>query len=195
MSTTPIPYVRIKKNHFFDGEKTSTFVELKGLYQSLKIDYPKFHKMDSLSQLALVMIHALVKKTEIDKNTILLFANSISSFNTDIKHQESIRPEAYFPSPATFVYTLPNISLGEVAIKYQLKNENLFLVCDHFSPTLYTKHAFIYFNDGAETALCLWLDDHKNNLDGFAFILTKSDVKSANITETQSKLNELYDNG
>ena len=71
------------------------------------------------------------------------------------------------------MYTLPNISLGEIAIKYQLKNENLFLVCDQFSPTLYTKHASIYFNEGAETALCLWLDDHDNDLDGFAFLLKK----------------------
>lgn len=190
-----IPYIRIKGNYFYEEEKTSSFNELKELYKLLHIDYPKFHKMDTLSQLALVMTHALTQKTALDKNTIILSANSFSSFNTDVKHQNSIQKEAYFPSPATFVYTLPNISMGEIAIKYELKNENLFLVCEQFSPNLYTKHASIYLNEGAETALCFWLDDHPSNLDGFVFLLKKSDLLAENVLKTESKLNELYNNG
>lgn len=195
MSSLQINHIRLKGNQFFDGVKITEFQELKELYKSLSIDYPKFHKMDKLSQMAMIMTHSLSLLEPLEKDTLLLFANSISSFNTDVKHQQSIQPEAYFPSPANFVYTLPNISLGEIAIKYQLKNENLFLVCNQFSSTLFTKHTSIYFNEGAETALCLWIDDHDNDLDGFAFLLKKNDLTKYSIAEIESKLNELYTNG
>ena len=38
--------------------------------------------------------------------------------------------ESYYPSPAVFVYTLPNICIGEISIKYKLYSENSFFIFD-----------------------------------------------------------------
>ena len=38
----------------------------------------------------------------------------------------SIQPENYFPSPSLFVYTLPNIVTGEIAIRHHLHGETSF---------------------------------------------------------------------
>ena len=58
--------------------------------------------------------------------TAIVFANRSSSLDTDFKYQESINSqENYFPSPAVFVYTLPNICVGEISIKHQLKKLEL----------------------------------------------------------------------
>src|SRR5690606_41290579 len=84
--------------------------------------------MDALSKLAF-MASEMVLRDEENKNTALVFANRSSSLDTDMKYQESISSaENYFPSPAVFVYTLPNICLGEISIRHQLQTENAFLV-------------------------------------------------------------------
>ena len=46
------------------------------------------------------------------------------SLADDKKHQSTIASaESYFPSPAVFVYTLPNIVTGEVAIRHKIYGE------------------------------------------------------------------------
>ncbi|MBX9448628.1 MAG: hypothetical protein KL787_02435 [Taibaiella sp.] len=63
--------------------------------------------------------------------TVLLcfFANQSSSLDTDIRHQNSIQdPGQFYPGPAIFVYTLPNIAIGEVSIRHQLQTESMFLI-------------------------------------------------------------------
>ena len=45
----------------------------------------------------------------------------------DRKYQETIQTQKnFFPSPAVFVYTLPNIVTGEVAIKHKTYGETAF---------------------------------------------------------------------
>ena len=61
----------------------------------------------------------------------MVFANSNSSLDVDIKHNASIADkEKYFPKPAVFVYTLPNIMLGELSIRHLLRGENIFFVSE-----------------------------------------------------------------
>jgi 3-oxoacyl-[acyl-carrier-protein] synthase-1 len=40
-------------------------------------------------------------------------------------------PDNYYPSPALFVYTLPNIVTGELAIRHRLYGETAFYVLDN----------------------------------------------------------------
>src|SRR6476469_9939473 len=91
------------------------------------IDYPKFYKMDNLSKLAFLGSELLLQKESPQSDIALIFANKSSSLDTDVKHNNSIADKKnYFPSPAVFVYTLPNICLGEISIRHQLKSENSF---------------------------------------------------------------------
>src|SRR5688572_4494681 len=113
-------FCTIQKNQIFlNGEIVfSTEHDLftafsKKAYQHFEINYPKFFKMDNLSKLAFLAAELLLKdnkKGGEENNTALVFANKSSSLDTDVKHQNSIADvDNYYPSPAVFVYTLPNI--------------------------------------------------------------------------------------
>jgi hypothetical protein len=61
----------------------------------------------------------------------IVLQNSSSSLKTDRNYQQSI---ATIASPALFVYTLPNIVMGEIAIKNNFKGENTFFVTSNSDP-------------------------------------------------------------
>lgn len=147
----------------------------KGLYQHMNLAYPKFFKMDRLSKLALLAAaHFLVE----GEDTALLFANRSSSLDTDVLHQESIEdPSAYFPSPAVFVYTLPNICLGEISIKYKLYSENSFFVFENYPLAAFRAYADLLIESGkAEAVLCGWVDVFKENYRAVLYKVVKSGV-------------------
>ena len=106
-------------------------------FKNLKTDYPKFYKMDNLCKLGFVAFEYLKKEIPdfetIDKSKCaLVFCTSASSLDTDLKHKQSIvDPENYFPAPAVFVYTLPNIVLGEIAIKNKIQGETICFVSEN----------------------------------------------------------------
>jgi 3-oxoacyl-(acyl-carrier-protein) synthase len=128
---------QIKKNSqiIFETPADATFREfIKSAYKNLDIDYPKFYKMDDLCKLAFIIFEYLVKdipdfENINKKKSALIFGNTTSSLDTDLKHQQSISDsENYFPSPAVFVYTLPNIMLGEIAIRHKIQGEMICFV-------------------------------------------------------------------
>lgn len=139
------------ENHFSDFAKSA--------YQHLEISYPKFHKMDALSKLAFLAAEVLLKENP-DPQTALVFANRSSSLDTDLKYQESINDrEQYFPSPAVFVYTLPNICTGEIAIRHQLLTENVFFVMENYDEQFLSAYAKILLDSGKATrVLCGWAE-------------------------------------
>jgi hypothetical protein len=106
----------------------------KQLYKKLDGNYPKFYKMDNLSKLTFLAGELLVRKfaagSNLPENTALIFANSMSTIDTDKNFVDTID---VVPSPAVFVYTLPNIALGELCIRYGWKGETLFLIQEQFN--------------------------------------------------------------
>lgn len=158
------------------AEDFSTFI--KNAYKFLKTDYSKFFKMDNLSKLAFLAANVLLKKenlNEEENNIALIFSNKASSLDTDRKHQAAIENDAeYFPSPAVFVYTLPNICLGEISIKHRLYSENSFFIFDRFN----AEHLQLYANSllrsgKAEKVLCGWVDLDENSYDAFLYLVEK----------------------
>jgi hypothetical protein len=148
----------------------------KQAYQNLEINYPKFFKMDNLSKLAFLAADLLLKKvinTSNENNIALVFANASSSIDTDIKYQNSISDEAnYFPSPAVFVYTLPNICIGEISIRHQLKSENSFFIFAEFNSTFMVKYAnFLLENKKADKVLCGWVEFYNEKYKGFIYLV------------------------
>lgn len=94
----------------------------------------KFFKMDDLTKLgstgALLLLkdHSWIESVPV-LNRGLFLANFSSSLNSDIKHQIAIETGGdQTASPAVFVYTLPNIVLGEISIKNKFQGENTFFI-------------------------------------------------------------------
>ena len=128
--------VSINNESVFSNDGTDSW--LKTVYHSLGIDYPKFHKMDDLAKLAFLATEYLSKDADFsglkDDELTLIFANSHSSYNTDNKFIHSYK-EKGSPSPSLFVYTLPNILTGELAIRYKWYGENIFFILKALSHT------------------------------------------------------------
>ena len=103
------------------------------LYKTRINNYPKFYKMDALARLGFVATELLLQKereTEGNKDhhdRAVVFFNQSSSEHADRIFLSSISdPENFFPSPAAFVYTLPNIVNGEIAIRNDYHGETAF---------------------------------------------------------------------
>lgn len=98
------------------------------IYKQYIGDYPKFYKMDHLSRLGFVASELLLRKIPNEDCSIILFNHS-SSIDSDRKYLESINDkDNYYPSPSVFVYTLPNIVTGEIAIRNGFHGETSFYV-------------------------------------------------------------------
>lgn len=132
----------------------------KAWYNELGIEYPKFFKMDSLCQLAFLGSELLLKDTEVleryPKDSIaILLSNSSASLDTDQRYHDTIsNADAYFPSPAVFVYTLPSIMCGEIAIRNGIQGENNFLATQGFDALLLVQQTEIFFSQ-TDTKVCL----------------------------------------
>ena len=107
---------------------------LKALYHQYVGDYPKFYKMDGLSRLGFIASELLLQAEGQERfvpcdDRAVIFFNHSSSIGADRKYLESIAdPENFFPSPSVFVYTLPNIVTGEIAIRNHYYGETSFYI-------------------------------------------------------------------
>jgi len=195
-------HCKIKNNQLFfndkllfkDEESTDLKSFLKSTYKFLELKYGKFFKMDSLSKLTFLASEVLLSKTNIKEETqniAIVFSNNASSLETDRKHQKSIdNLDDYFPSPAIFVYTLPNIGIGEVSIRHQLKSENAFFVFNEYNADFhYTYESSLINSAKADAVLAGWtnVDDDKN-YEAFVYLIdTKGDIE-----HKKELLNQIY---
>ena len=107
---------------------------LKAIYHQYVGDYPKFYKMDGLSRLGFIASELLLQAEGRERfvpcdDRAVIFFNHSSSVSADRKYLESIAdPENFFPSPSVFVYTLPNIVTGEIAIRNHYYGETSFYI-------------------------------------------------------------------
>lgn len=100
---------------------------LKEMYRKYVKDYPRFYKMDPLCKLGFIASELLLdaeSKAEGttrfsgNRNRGVLLVGSKGSICADMAYLQTIRhPENYYPSPSAFIYTLPNIVTGEIAIR------------------------------------------------------------------------------
>jgi hypothetical protein len=157
---------------------------LKQLYRHLELTYPKFYKMDVLSQagyIASVMIrnsHPTQLQAYTDDEIALVFANRFSSAESDMRFQRSYQ-EQKAPSPATFVYTLPNIVLGEIAIAHKWYGENMFAVLPKFDADWYVNFADILLSSDSKAVLGGWINVAGDRLEAFVFLAEASETGEA----------------
>ena len=141
---------------------------LSDIYHREIADWPKFFKMDGLSKLGFLCSELLLREegeTRLGEGeyrtdrAVLLFGRT-SSLSADRNYQQTIDdPQNYFPSPATFVYTLPNIVTGEISIRNHYRGETTFHVLESPDAALMASLiADAFQDDETSSVLFGWLD-------------------------------------
>lgn len=151
-----------------NGQKLSTTKQggalLTELYREKINDYPKFFKMDELCKLGFVASELLLQdcgdRHEGTADRAIVLFNRTGSLCNDRNYQKTINDmENFFPSPSLFVYTLPNIVTGEIAIRNHYYGETSFYVLDQDDPALIRSMAEEVILQGrAKSVICGWLD-------------------------------------
>lgn len=157
----------------------------KDVYRNFAFNYPKFFKMDELSKLCFLASEILLKdfpeKESIEKDkTGVILCNSSSSLFTDTKYQSGIQSFEHFtPTPALFVYTLPNIAVGEICIRNGFKGNNIFFVMDKFDADFMFEYLNIQFSKQAlDYAVCGWCEFSSNTIDVQMFLVKNTYLKA-----------------
>ena len=164
------------------------------LYRAYIGDYPKFFKMDTLSKLGFVASEMLLKDEGQERfvsredRAVVLF-NKTASLQADTNYQATIQdPENFFPSPAAFVYTLPNIVTGEIAIRNKYYGETSFIVMESCDAHIMARQLMNAFQDlMTQSILGGWLDcNDENHFEARLFLVEKQQFN--NIESFESAL-------
>ena len=138
---------------------------LTALYRQYVGDYPKYYKMDPLSRLGFIASELLLQAEGAERfvacdDRAVIFFNHSSSVCADRQYIETIAdPDNCFPSPSVFVYTLPNIVTGEIAIRNCYHGETSFYILPRQDDRLMQQILQASCLDSAtQSILCGWLD-------------------------------------
>ena len=154
---------------------------IKTVFKQEQIVYPRFYKMDSISKLGFLAVELVLKEKTIEgyrpEEVGVVLSNSSSSLDTDIAHSETVKDRAnYFPSPSVFVYTLPNIVVGEVCIRHKIKGENVFLISESFNAKLlYDYVNELFKSKRVEACVCGWVEVMGNKCNAMAMLVENRD--------------------
>lgn len=156
------------------------------LYKNLELSYSKFYKMDDLSKLTILGTTFLDQINAFDsygeEEVSMIFCNSSASTHTDNKYLASC--DTSKPSPSLFVYTLPNICVGEFTIFKKYYGPGCFYIAESISDFQLEDLVMMELNKGYKAVFFCWVDrlekrdfglfsifeepvevDHKNFLD------------------------------
>jgi hypothetical protein len=133
--------------------------------------------MDDLSKLSILGIECLKEHVDYgeyeDDEICLIFANKSSSTFTDNKYVKSIEKGA--PSPSLFVYTLPNICTGEIAICNKWYGRSCFYVADQLSDLPLIDLVSVESAKGARAFVIGWVEKNDDDELGI-FIFIKGEL-------------------
>ena len=189
----------ISKNAVFkDGERLFEKGEadiagfLLSIYQHFQLNYPKFYKMDNLSKLGWLASEILLKDSFTRDNYKpeeigLILANANSSLDDDLKYFETIKE---IPSPSLFVYTLPNIVIGEICIRNNFKGEHAFYIQENFDADFIEKQVdYLLDNDILQACICGWLDILEEEYKAVLFLVEKENSNSSSLFSSENMNN------
>jgi hypothetical protein len=130
--------------------------------------------MDKLCQLGFLTAEILLEGLNHEKKygeteTGLVLSNTHASLDVDLKYAKTIQSGA---SPALFVYTLPNIVIGEIAIRHHFKGENAFFVFKQFDGNFMAGYVnSLFANKLIKNCICGWVDLFKENYQAILFLV------------------------
>ena len=97
-------------------------------------------------------------------SAVILF-NSSSSIVADRKHIATFENEDdFYPSPSVFLYTLPNIVTGEIAIKRGYKGETSLYILNEYNEEIINSVVESTFAlSSVKTMITGWVDCNSDN--------------------------------
>ena len=178
----------------FANKEASLSDFLLSVYRYLEVNYPKFYKMDSLSKLGWLSTEILLKdslpagKYEPEETGIIL-SNASSSLDTDVKYYDTVKE---IPSPALFVYTLPNIVMGEICIRHNFKGENAFFIFDEFNAGFIENYVSNLINNNIlQSCICGWVELLGDQYKSVLFLVEKEKT-GQKILYTKENIHKIY---
>lgn len=178
----------------FEKKSIDVSAFLLSVYQHFGLNYPKFYKMDNLSKLGWLTSEILLKDTFNRENyrpeqVGLVLANKNSSLDNDIKYFETVKNIA---SPSLFVYTLPNIVIGEICIRNNFKGEHAFYIQDNFDADFIENQVnYLLDNDILQVCICGWADILQEEYKAVLFLVEKQQCKAA-VPFLAENMNEIF---
>jgi len=151
-------------------------------YHDFQLNYPKFYKMDNLSKLGWLTAELLLQNNfSKDKygaeDVGVVLANANSSLDDDLKYFDSVADVA---SPSLFVYTLPNIVMGEVSIRHKFKGEQAFFVQAQFDAGfVHRQVAYLLDNSLIKACICGWVDIIGEDYKSVLYLVEKTKKENA----------------
>ena len=190
-------YCHIKEDEvYINGELFCQHMDeepfLRSVYKHIGLNYPKFFKMDALSQLGFLGAEMTLMRSELetyaDDEVAVVYSNRSSCLETDHAYYNSLK-ESGIASPALFVYTLPNIEVGEICIRHKLYGENNFLITERFNAAQLLEQCEALFADNAAKAVLIaWTEVNEEEHDGFFAFITEAGMNAV----TPESLTDLY---
>ena len=184
------------------GHESTGAAMLTELYRAHVADWPKFFKMDTLSKVGFLASELLLTERgeerlsgeEYTSSRAVVLFGTTASLCADKNYQETIQDQGnYYPSPALFVYTLPNIVTGEIAIRNHYRGETSFYVLDGYDAKTMAFNIQCAFQDSVtESVLAGWVDSHANDDFRCFFTLLERDPVQ-DLAQLENDLNEIMD--
>jgi hypothetical protein len=177
----------------FESQENNLDHFLQKAYEFLGGDYPKFHKMDRLCKAGFlaseVILSNSVKESHTSENIAIVLSNRESSLDTDVRFQNTLETA---PSPSLFVYTLPNIVIGEICIRNGITGENAFFVFPEFNPEFLANYTEgLFESHGMTAAIGGWVDVERERHDVFLYLVEDRGSGEA-IPHSMENLFKLY---
>ena len=138
--------------------------------------------MDNLSKLGWLTAELLLQsnfvKDEYQPEGVgIILANANSSLDDDLKYFDTVVDIA---SPSLFVYTLPNIVMGEISIRHRFKGEQAFFVQEEFNADfIYQQVSYLLDNSLLQAWICGWVDVVGEDYKSVLFLVEKTKIENA----------------
>ncbi len=138
--------------------------------------------MDNLSKLGWLTAELLLqnsfRKDDYQPEDIgIILTNANSSLDDDLKYFDSMADVA---SPSLFVYTLPNIVMGEISIRHKFKGEQAFFVQEEFNAAFIHQHvAYLLDHHLVHACICGWVDVIGEHYKSVLFLVEKTKKENA----------------
>lgn len=164
------------------------------IYKHLELGYNRFYKMDNLSKLGWLTTELLLKDS-FDQNKYkpedvgMVLSNANASLDSDLKYMASV---AGIPSPALFVYTLPNIMMGEISIRHQFRGEAAFFVSENFDAGFVHQYVNnLLKNNIFEACICGWVDVLGDTYKSALFLV---ELGEGDVSFTAQNMEKIFNN-
>ena len=168
--------------HLFENKADNASAFLLSVYQHFSLNYPKFYKMDNLSKLGWLTSEVLLddtfqKEHYQPEQVGLVLANRNSSMDNDLKYYDTVKEIA---SPSLFVYTLPNIVIGEISIRNNFKGEHAFYIQESFDAGfIETQVNYLLDSDILLACICGWVEIVSDDYKAVLFLAEKQKSNDA----------------